>query len=300
MEKPLNADSFKEEVWADTSKTRIENDVLFDTIFEPTKKQVTAFTLAEVLITLGIIGVVAAMTLPAIIDSTQDKVLESQYKKCRNIVDNGYKLMMAKSSSFTVGNLPFLSTCNYMNDLQCVSTSHKEAFNIVDDYAGGLNSDLLTKEYIVQGKSKKSKFKWEDVDYAFAATDGMIFGVIPDNDFESFSVVADVNGKKNPNIVKKDLYKFKYVGYGKLSDASSELEVVPECTRNNPSGCITEEECLALNGRSRTSLARYGLNELMMGLMSARWDAPTDAPTAAPTEPPTEARFYWDGKQCRR
>ena len=43
-----------------------------------------AFTLAEVLITLGIIGVVAAMTLPALINKAEDKILESQYKKCKN------------------------------------------------------------------------------------------------------------------------------------------------------------------------------------------------------------------------
>lgn len=33
------------------------------------------FTLAEVLITLGIIGIVAAMTLPAIVSKYQEKVL---------------------------------------------------------------------------------------------------------------------------------------------------------------------------------------------------------------------------------
>lgn len=39
------------------------------------------FTMAEVLITLGIIGVVAAMTLPAIINETRNKELEVQFKK---------------------------------------------------------------------------------------------------------------------------------------------------------------------------------------------------------------------------
>ena len=39
-----------------------------------------AFTLAEVLITLGIIGVVAAITLPTLIANYQKKVLETQYK----------------------------------------------------------------------------------------------------------------------------------------------------------------------------------------------------------------------------
>ena len=39
------------------------------------------FTLAEVLITLGIIGVVAAMTLPAVINNVQNKQLETSFKK---------------------------------------------------------------------------------------------------------------------------------------------------------------------------------------------------------------------------
>ena len=40
-----------------------------------------AFTLAEVLITLGIIGVVAAMTLPALIQSYANTVVETRLAK---------------------------------------------------------------------------------------------------------------------------------------------------------------------------------------------------------------------------
>ena len=40
-----------------------------------------AFTLAEVLITLGIIGVVAAMTLPSLINRTQKKELQAAFFK---------------------------------------------------------------------------------------------------------------------------------------------------------------------------------------------------------------------------
>lgn len=39
------------------------------------------FTLAEVLITLGIIGVVAAMTIPTLIANTNGAKYRSQYKK---------------------------------------------------------------------------------------------------------------------------------------------------------------------------------------------------------------------------
>ena len=43
----------------------------------------TAFTLAEVLITLGIIGVVAAMTLPSLIANHQKQVYVTGLKKAQ-------------------------------------------------------------------------------------------------------------------------------------------------------------------------------------------------------------------------
>ena len=44
-------------------------------------KRRIAFTLAEVLITLGIIGVVAAMTLPALIQKNNNRVVETRLAK---------------------------------------------------------------------------------------------------------------------------------------------------------------------------------------------------------------------------
>lgn len=41
----------------------------------------TAFTLAEVLITLGIIGVVVAMTMPSVVNNVEGKQLQSALKK---------------------------------------------------------------------------------------------------------------------------------------------------------------------------------------------------------------------------
>ncbi|HIS35805.1 TPA: hypothetical protein IAC10_04150 [Candidatus Scatousia excrementigallinarum] len=45
------------------------------------KIYISAFTLSEVLITFGIIGIIAAMTLPALTGKYQQKVLASQFKK---------------------------------------------------------------------------------------------------------------------------------------------------------------------------------------------------------------------------
>lgn len=49
------------------------------------KKNYNAFTLAEILITLGIIGVVAALTLPVISENVQNIVLKNQFKKAYSV-----------------------------------------------------------------------------------------------------------------------------------------------------------------------------------------------------------------------
>lgn len=54
------------------------------------------FTLAEVLITLGVIGIVAAMTLPALIQKYQKMVVENQLKVVYSLITNAFKLAEAE------------------------------------------------------------------------------------------------------------------------------------------------------------------------------------------------------------
>ena len=58
-------------------------------------KKFYAFTLAEVLITLGIIGVVAAMTMPTVIKNYQKKQAATQMRKTYAVLENA--LAMAKA-----------------------------------------------------------------------------------------------------------------------------------------------------------------------------------------------------------
>lgn len=55
-----------------------------------------AFTLSEVLITLGIIGVVAAMTLPALIQNHTKKVVETRLKKFYTVFNQAIQMAEVK------------------------------------------------------------------------------------------------------------------------------------------------------------------------------------------------------------
>lgn len=64
------------------------------------------FTLAEVLITLGIIGIVAAMTLPSLIQKKQDRELISQTKKVFADINNAF--LLSQQDYGVIGDNSFL------------------------------------------------------------------------------------------------------------------------------------------------------------------------------------------------
>ena len=192
------------------------------------------------MITLGVIGIVAAIALPSLINHYNDKVLETKYKKTKSLLINGYKLMMAKDQLFDISQLEFMS--DFENK---AAEAHKEVFKILSDTKGGLDAETLPKDYTIEDNDSPSEFNWVDVSYAFQTTDGMLYGIEQDEELNNLYIYADVNGASSPNTVGKDLYKFSISGNGLLADVSSDLTEIP-CSIDNPAACKTPEECFAL------------------------------------------------------
>lgn len=61
----------------------------------------SAFTLAEVLITLGIIGVVAALTMPSLIAKNQEKVTVTRLKKEYSTISQAYTMVLMNDGKFS-------------------------------------------------------------------------------------------------------------------------------------------------------------------------------------------------------
>ncbi len=66
-------------------------DTVFSRFTSHFSRKRTAFTLAEVLITLGIIGVVASMTLPSLIQSYKERVTVTKVQKAYSILNQAFK-----------------------------------------------------------------------------------------------------------------------------------------------------------------------------------------------------------------
>jgi len=79
------------------------------------KKSKAGFTLAEVLTTLMVIGVVAAMTVPTLMNSTDDSQKKAAFKKAMSVLGQAAQLSVAKELEHTVSDSESLTT--FMTDV---------------------------------------------------------------------------------------------------------------------------------------------------------------------------------------
>ncbi len=202
------------------------------------------FTLAEVLITLGIIGVVAAMTMPVLINQTGDKVLETQRKKAQSVLANGVKMLIAHDGDVELSDT-VLKGCGRNKD--CISGEIKKAFKIVDDNYSS-NSAFNTKYTFDNGDF--SIWKDSGMDYVFITPDGMIFGISQNNkSSDSLTVYGDINGLKSPNKGGKDACIYLVTTTGTVVE-NCPTEFSKTCTASNFVVC-NKEECQGLGSGFR-------------------------------------------------
>ena len=181
-------------------------------------KQKTAFTLAEVLITLGIIGVVAALIIPSIVGKYQRKVLESQFKKTVSVVSQA--VLMAKQE---MGLDKFADYCVSYNETSYVYVNRSECSEVLYNsllsaYGKNMNLSQNRKRYLVHREPDTIKTyngKQTLTSSGLAAAGSSIFDTyaMPDGSFINFYIIervfqiaVDVNGLKGPNKFGHDIF----------------------------------------------------------------------------------------------
>lgn len=169
-----------------------------------TKVIFRAFTLAEVLITLGIIGIVAAMTLPALISKIEKAVLKSQIKKMYSTLTQVQQKVMFENGDFVTSSNFGYNEFNeaIIKSLKIIQVCEKNALakGCIPKYQG-----LDISSGACPGFSENSIYNTSTV---YVLNDGTF--LIPYHmDWRSLWLV-DVNGKKGPNKAGYDLFEVAF------------------------------------------------------------------------------------------
>lgn len=175
-----------------------------------------AFTMAEVLITLGILGVVIAMTLPALIGHYQKKVtvekLKTIYSKLSEVIkisetDNGvvnsWDYTLSSDEFVKIYLAPYIKNFKINNSVWNFRSLNKATW-------GGEDGSLNTTEY--------AKFSLANGTLVAVRTSAMDNGT-------SIIIYADTNGLTGPNVIGHDIFRMsitKTYGFTLGADRSDE------------------------------------------------------------------------------
>lgn len=199
-----------------------------------------AFTLAEVLITLGIIGVVAAITIPTLIQNHQKQVWVNGLKRAISTTGNMFEKMKA-DEGVDFPQLPIVTegACHVYD----ASLETARPANCEDDYGTisvfariipkylntvktchNVDCPRYTSTIIRNNKLIKTQENLPPLNILFEifsnnggylsdligfyTNDGMIYYIFPSPQF--IGVLVDVNGEKGPNIYGRDLFFYSY------------------------------------------------------------------------------------------
>ncbi len=204
-----------------------------------------AFTLAETLITLGVIGIVAALTLPAIIQKQHKKELETAFTKSYASLQNAIMSLSPDTYASLSGNVAGASTV-FFDDLF-------SKYKIV-------NSKNVTLKYY-NNKTRKWKIKtYLKKDGSYNQCAGLPTKILADGSaigasYNCFAnwIVLDTNGPhKKPNALGHDLFYFGFTNKGKLIPLGKEYY---HWEMNGNSNFCSKDSTHAQNGASCTYFA---------------------------------------------
>ena len=175
-----------------------------------------AFTLAEVLITLGIIGVVVAMTLPTLIENYKKQVLQNQFKEAYSILSQ-VNLQMQNDD---------ISVYQEFVPISGEELSETEANRHIDLLAKYINGKICEEKYLKCTGGNKYK-NLDGTAYAHIDADAFTKRTILLNNgmtlwrgglkFEASKYYIDINGTgKGPNKLGYDLFRFYVDSNNKL------------------------------------------------------------------------------------
>ena len=198
------------------------------------------FTLAEVLITLGVIGVVAAMTLPTLIQNYKKTVYVNQLKKSYSMWEQTFQKIMADDG---VQKLSYTSVWASKGSAHCMSSNGSNSYETdincekfvtnlgkylkiigVEKYGNKVNKLGGGTPYNNENNNSfvlsDGTMIWFD---AFFTTNPKSTDVC--NQIKGFGgsmcsyagdIYIDVNGKRGPNTYGRDIFRFTFSDEGKL------------------------------------------------------------------------------------
>jgi prepilin-type N-terminal cleavage/methylation domain-containing protein len=220
-------------------------------------KQFNAFTLAEVLITLLVIGVVASMVIPNIIADQQNVQYTIGLKKAIGTLNNGFRLIMANAGC---SDITCVNILNASTDITVTNIKNAGVFKVFkkcNKNETGCHDKLLV--YLNNDDAWIVGANYSTIILDDGTTIGFAGAIDPNcnnnwgtgklSNICSLYLIVDINGEKKPNKFGRDVFRMYLVKSGEVVPAGMKNDTYYGYWQTSNNGCYIEdssgEDCAA-------------------------------------------------------
>ena len=182
-------------IWNSDMEENNFTDKVFSRFTSHFSLKSAAFTLAEVLVTLGIIGVVSAMTVPTLMQNYQRQSYVTQLHKVYNELSQALLRYQTDKNAINFKEAG-------LSGSEAYTEFQKNYFKVVQD-CGTTQTPCFASSYKkMSGSSTNFKCKYGCMSLA----SGAAIGGYGNGTNGVYEIVVDVNGQKGPNIFGRDAF----------------------------------------------------------------------------------------------
>ena len=210
-----------------------------------------AFTLSEVLITLGVVGIVAVLTIPGVMKNYQNRLYTAQLEKAYAQISDAVQSVMNDQH---VDNFYETTAGRYANKCDATTGECTEGlgylltnyFKVIRKNCLGTGDDVCMSTDTGVYKTIGGTNTKPDGDYFIQTITGATIGgkldttTIP----KRVRLIVDVNGLGQPNVVGRDVFSIEIQENGTLTDVNkSKGDICTQIASNSiylaAQGCLS-------------------------------------------------------------
>ena len=181
------------------------------------------FTLSEILITLGVIGIVASMTIPTMVTSKDKQVWGASLAKAVNTMSNSVSIMISKGDSYGLSDSQMFADIETGTNVKTAFKNHLgKVLIFTDNYSDGTSSYTAVPKTLF-GTEKSGLFNdytkfitKGDITYFVKVATGQENNFDYERDIYVMDILIDINGNKVPNTIGKDIFGFLMTDEGRM------------------------------------------------------------------------------------
>lgn len=176
-----------------------------------------AFTLTEVLIALGIVGVIAVLVIPSIVSHFNERSLGIAENRAQNEIEEALKQYLLTTGATSIDRTPMYSY-NEPSDYSSSSLAFINSYLKVNKTCNKDNaSSCFANKYYHYSDGDKKVYTPSYKGYCAILKSGASLCITPKTHEHDVQVLMDTNGKKGPNVYGRDLIEFNIAMAGDKS-----------------------------------------------------------------------------------